>query len=91
MKIIPKNRVRKLFGLPAQKPFRSRQKRRAGEINYLFDAMQFELGMRERMIFQEALGAEAGDKALSSFLHNVSGCPRKVLNFCRNKLAHGGG
>ncbi len=64
---------------------------RCVEINHLFDAVDFRLGVREYEIFSAACkkqGLDASEirAALTNFLSDVSTCPAFVLEHCEQLL-----
>jgi hypothetical protein len=61
-------------------------KQRRERVNFLFDAVANEKGLRERSIFEGCYRALA-EKALLVFLKDVTTCPPEVIAHCQDLLA----
>jgi hypothetical protein len=69
----------------------------AASVNRLFDNAMHEFKKardgvgNERTVFIEVLGDSADTQAaFSAFLHDVSSCPKPVVEFCQRLLADAG-
>lgn len=65
---------------PARRPPKTERKR-AGEINALFDAVHARCGLSERAVFERAYQFKPAllDRAFWDFTKDVPGCPKEVL------------
>ncbi|MEK7601899.1 MAG: hypothetical protein AAB472_00185 [Patescibacteria group bacterium] len=79
-----KRQYREVFGIEPPKRLVRSQKRRASEINALFDSFQSEFGMSSLAVFTAAATALHGE-----FLKNVRDCPKFVIEYCQKELAPG--
>jgi hypothetical protein len=72
-----------MFGFFPRKPLTKRQRRRADEINKLFDLVQMKCGVTSLFVFK----AVEADDEFCEFTKNVRTCPKRALDFCRAAIA----
>jgi hypothetical protein len=81
MRKLNRNQFERMFGFRPKPSLTAKQRERATQVQQLFEAMENELGMKHRDVFQAYADAQHFE-----FVHSVLSLPKGIELFCKKAL-----